>query len=353
MASRAALAISTSFMSDARMDSFFPAPTIAHGWVQTLGAAVPFWAPPGYFAPQVSERLRLAVPGTASALHGHAWWHRDSVDHPTALLVHGVGGSAEAAYLVRAAVALYDAGYHVVRLDLRGAGTSADEWDTRYHAGLSSDVVAACNELSRDRRVGDLALIGFSLGGHLSLHVSADAATMSVGNLKAVVALAAPVELAATVKYLARPAALPFHGFVVVSLVAQTLEMIEQRPGMIPCTRKELLRVRSLWDYDELVVARMHAFLGARDYYERSSVAPRLSTLGRQTLFLYAADDPMVPAAVTEAVLARGVSANLHVEKTERGGHLGWVARPDRESFVRSWPIARMQHFLSSNMRSP
>jgi predicted alpha/beta-fold hydrolase len=331
--------------------SFFPAPSISHGWIQTLGAAVPFWAPPGYFAPQERERLRLPVPGTESALHAHAWWHRDRERHATVLLVHGVGGSAEAAYLVRAAVALYDAGYHVVRLDLRGAGTSADEWDSRYHAGLSSDVVAACKELSRHPRVGDLALAGFSLGGHLALHVSADAMTADVGKLKAVIALAAPLELAATVKYLQRPAALPFHGFVVLSLVAQTFEMLERRPELIPCTRAELLRVRSLWDYDDLVVARMHGFLGARDYYERSSVAPRLRELGRPTLYLYADDDPMVPASVAEAVLGRGVAPNLSVEHTARGGHLGWFARADRESFVRSWPIERIRRFLERELR--
>ncbi len=335
------------------MVRFFPSPRISHGWVQTLGAAVPFWAPPGNFVPERRELVRLPVPGEGASLHGHAWWRRDRTKHPTVLLVHGVGGSAEAAYLVRAAVAFYEAGYHVVRLDLRGAGTSAEEWSTRYHAGLSRDVVAACKELSKHERVGDLLLVGFSLGGHLALHVSADSVTEDVGNLRAVAALAAPVELAATVKYLSRPAALPFHGFVVVSLVAQTLAMLEARPELIPCTRAELLRVRNLWAYDELVVARMHGFLGARDYYERSSVSPRLDSLGLPTLFVYAADDPMVPASVADARFARGVSPRLVAEKTERGGHLGWFAEASPEAFVRTWGVERAIRFAAEVLGEP
>jgi predicted alpha/beta-fold hydrolase len=332
------------------MARFFPSPRISHGWVQTLGAAVPFWAPPGNFAPERRELVRLAVPGEEASLHAHAWWHRDRTKHATVLLVHGVGGSAEAAYLVRAAVAFYEAGYHVVRLDLRGAGTSAPEWSTRYHAGLSGDVVAACKELSKHERVGDLLLAGFSLGGHLALHVSADSVSEDVGSLRGVVALAAPVELAATVKYLARPAALPFHGFVVVSLVAQTLAMLEARPELVPCTRAELLRVRNLWAYDELIVARMHGFLGARDYYERSSVSPRLGALGRPTLFLYAGDDPMVPAHVADARLARGVSSNLVAERSDRGGHLGWFSEASPGAFVRTWGVERALAFAAEVM---
>jgi predicted alpha/beta-fold hydrolase len=327
------------------MGSFFPNERIAHAWLQTLGAAVPFWAPPGNFAPQVRELVRTPLPG--GSLHAHAWWHRDRFAHPTVLLVHGVGGSAEAAYLVRAAVAFYEAGYHVVRLDLRGAGTSADEWSSRYHAGLSSDIVAVCKELSRHPRVGPLGLVGCSLGGHLALHVAADSASQEVGSLKGVVALAAPVELAATVKYLSRAAAAPFHAFVVVSLVAQTLELVARRPDAVPCTRAELLRVRSLWGYDDLVIARMHGFLGARDYYERASVAPRLGELGVPTLVLYADDDPMVPAFVTDAVLARGVSKSLTAAKTATGGHLGWFDDLGAASFVRTWAAKRAIRFLA------
>jgi predicted alpha/beta-fold hydrolase len=333
------------------MGSFFPSERIAHGWVQTLGAAVPFWAPPGAFAPQVRERVLVPRPG--GRLHGHAWFHRDRLAHPTVLLVHGVGGSAEAAYLVRAAVAFYEAGYHVVRLDLRGAGTSAEEWTSRYHAGLSSDIVAVCRELSRDPRVGALGLVGCSLGGHLALHVAADAASEDVGSLRGVVSLAAPVELAATVKYLARAAAAPFHAFVVVSLVAQTLELLERRPEAVPCTRGELLRVRSLWGYDDLVIARMHGFLGARDYYERASVAPRLGDLGVPTLMLYADDDPMVPAFVTDAVLGRGVSSRLTAEKTARGGHLGWFDDASAEAFVRTWAAKRALRFFAEVIGEP
>ncbi len=335
------------------MAGFFPSPRISHGWVQTLGAAVPFWAPPGTFAPSRRELVRLPIEGERASLHAHAWWHRDRLPRRTALLVHGVGGSADAAYLVRAAVAFYEAGYHVLRLDLRGAGTSAAEWTTRYHAGLSGDVVAACKNLSHDERVGDLVLVGFSLGGHLALHVSADSVNQDVGRLRAVAALSAPVELAATVKYLARPVALPFHGFVVASLVAQTLAMLDARPEVIPCSRADLLRVRSLWDYDDLVVARMHGFLGARDYYERSSVAPRLDVLGRPTLLVYAADDPMVPAHVADARLARGVSPLLVAEKTERGGHLGWFAETSSEGFVHTWGVERALCFLAQVVGSP
>ena len=331
-------------------DRFSPARACAHPWVQTASAVLPWWAPPGAFALPRVDSLRFSVPGASARLHGHAWWQRGRGCHRTALLVHGVGGSAEAPYVVRAAVAAFEAGFHVVRLDLRGAGASAQEWSSRYHAGLSSDLTAVCMELGRDERVGPLALFGFSLGGHLALHVAADAATSGVGPLRVVVALGAPVELAPTCAFLSRAAALPFHGFVVASLVWETRALAARFPDALPCSTKELFGVRSLWEYDERVIAPMHGFRGARDYYEQASVAPRLRALGVPTLYLYSRDDPMVPAVAAERAFARGVSPQLRVEATDRGGHLGWIERVGPESFVRSWGVARALAFVGEQL---
>src|SRR5438552_5574755 len=98
--------------------------------VQTLGAAIPLYAPPRSLADVALEALRLPIPG--GALHASAWWHRDG-ERPAAIVIHGVGGSSQSRYVVRAAVALYRAGLHVVRLNLRGAGESMVDAPLLYH----------------------------------------------------------------------------------------------------------------------------------------------------------------------------------------------------------------------------
>ena len=93
-----------------------------------------------------TERLRLAIPG-GGHLHAQAWWAgerqagTDAVSPRVAVvLVHGLAGSSDSHCCVRAAVALHRAGYHAVRMDMRGAGESVVDALALYHAGLTSDL---------------------------------------------------------------------------------------------------------------------------------------------------------------------------------------------------------------------
>jgi len=63
------------------------------------------------------------------------------------LLVHGLGGSAESAYLLRMARTVAAVGWSTLRLNLRGADLKGEDY---YHAGLTSDLqsVLASSEVS-------------------------------------------------------------------------------------------------------------------------------------------------------------------------------------------------------------
>src|SRR5689334_22411369 len=79
--------------------------------LQTLGAAMPLYVSSQSLEGLAVENLRLPIPG--GALHGEAWWHREG-ERPAVIVIHGVGGSSASKYVVRAAVALHRAGFHVV-----------------------------------------------------------------------------------------------------------------------------------------------------------------------------------------------------------------------------------------------
>ena len=66
-----------------------------------------------------------------------AGWENPS---PTAVLVHGLAGSADAAYVVRVGQRLHRMGIRVVRVNLRGAGAGFGLARGTYHAGRSDDL---------------------------------------------------------------------------------------------------------------------------------------------------------------------------------------------------------------------
>jgi hypothetical protein len=87
------------------------------------------------------------------------------------------------------------------------------------------------------------------------------------------------------------------------------------------------------------VTAPLHGFLGADDYWARSSSAPWLARIGIPTLVINARNDPFMPAAVLDAL--GEVPPNVVLEFPRGGGHAGFPGS-DR------WLARRVVEFLSA-----
>ncbi len=92
-----------------------------------------------------------------------------------AVLLHGWEGSANSMYLLSLGQNLFDAGYDVVRLNLRDHGDSQHLNPGIFHSCRIAEVVGAVRELQRQHPGKRLALAGFSLGGNFCLRVGARA----------------------------------------------------------------------------------------------------------------------------------------------------------------------------------
>jgi predicted alpha/beta-fold hydrolase len=307
--------------------------------VQTLGAALPMWAR--------SERggapLRIPLSG-GGALHATAWWHSHG-DRTAVLLVHGVGGSSESNYMVRAALALHRAGFHVVRLNLRGAGQSIPDAPLLYHAGLVDDPRAAIEAVAKMERVRDVALLGFSLGGNVALKLAGAWGSAPPAHVRAVTTISAPLDLVETSRVLERWRTLPYRAYVLRSLVRQGREFARVHPSRARYDASRLLRLRTIRAYDEEVIAPMHGFSDAHDYYVNASSGTGLADVQVPTLIVHAEDDPMVPGSTVTPWL-RDASSAVRVAWSERGGHVGFFAGVGERSWLNTWAIDRVVSFL-------
>jgi predicted alpha/beta-fold hydrolase len=323
-------------------------PFVAPLWLrsthlQTLGAAIPLWAPPRSFRPAEVEPLRFPLP-PGGALHACAWWQRRERPGPAAIVVHGVGGSSESRYVVRAAVSLYRAGWNVVRLDLRGAGRSIPDAPHLYHAGLTEDLRVAVDRVASRPQVDTIALVGFSLGGSVVLRHAGEVSS-SPGALRAVVAISAPLDLVQVTRAIERLRSLPYHLYVLRHLVGTARAFACAHPARARYDVAALGALRSIRAYDGNVIAPMHGFSSAEDYYERASAGPVIERIRLPALLVHAEDDPMVPADTVRAWLPRAPPA-LEQAWTQRGGHVGWFAGLDEASWVDTWAMDRAQAFL-------
>lgn len=228
------------------------------------------------------------------------------------VLVHGLGGCSDSPYVVAAAAQLVESGFACLRINLRGADRSGEDI---YHAGLTDDLVAALAspEVAAFERV---AILGFSLGGHVTLRL---AVGTPPSRLRAVAAICPPVDLAAAAMMIDAPSRWIYRRY----LLARLCELYEQVAARRPMARSvaEVRAARTFVEFDSLVIAPRYGFADAWDYYRTVSVGPQLARVEIPTLIVAAEPDPMVPTASLETA-EKPVNGNLHCCRSRRGGHL-------------------------------
>lgn len=203
------------------------------------------------------------------------------------LLVHGLGGSEESSYMINAARYFTAAGYTVARMNYRGVGPSREVSEPPYSAGLTSDLRAVIRWLHKKWPGFDIFLMGFSLGGQLSLRMLGEGDVPH--GLKACASVSAPLDLATSQKKLERRRNWIYSRYVVNNMRADLKGLKHPKVHVVP------EKLTSVLAFDEQVIAPVFGFKGAADYYARVSCLPLLGNINLPTLAIHAADDPWIP----------------------------------------------------------
>ncbi len=236
------------------------------------------------------------------------------------VLLHGLGGCTESAYLLRAARAVDEAGLSGLRLNLRGSDRGGHDF---YHAGLTADLHAALAspDLVRFRRI---FVLGFSLGGHVALRAATEAQLSE--RVVAVAAVSAPLDLTLGSAAIDAPRSWLYRKYLLAHLKEIYEPIAARRPELTPFAAVRDLDTLRAWD--RAVVAPRHGFRDELDYYQSVSVGSRLGELRRPALWVHARHDPMVPRETVAPSLERSFP-NLEVRWVERAGHCGFPAPVD------------------------
>ncbi|WP_395019909.1 YheT family hydrolase [Dongia sp.] len=247
--------------------------------------------------------------GTGDRLHGLL--HRPAEDRrrPLILLVHGIGGSVESAYIRNSSVHLLRAGYPVLRLNLRGAGEAPGSTQQFYHAGRTEDLKQVIGSLDGALAAQGVVPVGFSLGGNLVLKYLAECGALAP--VLAAITISGSIDLDAAQRRIAEARNRIYHREILKWV------MSEREARHLP------REIRTLLDFDNHFVAPANGFKDARDYYRHSSAAPRLGAIRRPTLLIHAEDDPWIPAASYRDLAP---NSNLIPLIPRSGGHVGFHA---------------------------
>jgi predicted alpha/beta-fold hydrolase len=232
------------------------------------------------------------------------------------VVVHGLGGGAGSHYVLRAARAIHARGWACLRIWLRGADGHGDDF---YHAGLATDIEAASSspELKQYRRI---FVLGYSLGGHLALHV---ALSQKDKRLAAVAAVCAPLDLRLGAEALDSPRRWLYRRHILSGLKSAYFQI--SRRYDVPTAWKLARHATRIREWDALTVVPRFGFADVDDYYDGMSVGPHLRNLRCSALYVGSRHDPVIPTWSLGRHL-REAGRRMTVWWIDRSGHVGFPA---------------------------
>jgi uncharacterized protein len=280
-------------------------------------------------------------PGVRVVAYCH--WRPDRANHPTALIIHGLEGSSEGNYVLGVASKAFDAGFNVLRYNVRGCGGTARLSPTLYHSGLTIDLHHVTRELIERDRLPELFLIGFSMGGNQSLKFAGELGAGAPRELKGVCAISPPIDLESCSRSIGRRENWIYEIRFLRSLRKTMIEKDRLFPGVYDLSR--LNGVRSLWDWDE-IFQHHNGFNGAQDYYSKASSLTFIGRIRLPALIIHAQDDPFIPF---EPFTGNRIAENPFVLliAPKHGGHVAFcgVRQADED---RAWAENRAVEFCKS-----
>ena len=238
------------------------------------------------------------------------------------MLLHGLEGSANSGYCLSFTQSALTRGFGVHRLNMRTCGGTEELCETTYHSGLTSDTREVIERL-RNRSIGPVFVVGFSLGGNVALKLAAELCQTNF--VAGVVAISTPIELAVCVRAMNKLSNFLYTRRFLDRLCSRVRRKSRLTPHLFG-DLSALNAVKSIWEFDEKFTAPLFGFGTALNYYDTQSAARFLHAIRVPTLAITAKDDPLVPFEVYNNPVFQTNPA-LELLATEHGGHLGFLSR--------------------------
>ena len=280
-----------------------------------------------------------------------SWQPAGKQDHPALILFHGLEGSARSHYLIGISKKAFARGFHTVRVNMRNCGGTEHLSPTLYCAALSQDVLSVVRHLRDHHGIRDIYGMGVSLGANILLKFLGEQQNDGDRYLKAAAVISPPLDLALGARLLMEPSNWMYQRHFVKSLIQRLRRKSSFFPGIADIKRVE--KIRTIWEFDDVVTAPHFGFASAEDYYRKASCGPLLREIRVPTLLIHSEDDPLIPL---DPFLTSGIEKNPHLLPllTRHGGHAGFMgSKPATDSDLDEyWAECRAVDFFVAHRRS-
>ena len=239
------------------------------------------------------------------------------------ILSHGLEGNSTRQYITGMVRLLTANGFDCLAWNFRSCSGEMNHQLRFYHSGATDDLQTVI-EHALGQGYQHINLVGFSLGGNLTLKYLGERGAAVAQQLKKAIVFSVPMDLMACSLAIQKPVSKPYLWRFLRSLAPKVKAKHAVYPDQINIA--QLPKIKTLLEFDHYFTAPIHGFAGAEDYYNQNSSKHFVAHIAVPTLIVNAENDPMVPADSLPHNLLRNHPTTT-LEMTAEGGHCGF--RPD------------------------
>lgn len=257
-----------------------------------------------------------------------------------AILSHGLEGNSRRPYVLGMVKALHRRGWDALAWNYRGCSGEPNRQPFFYHSGATYDLHTVVLHALSQNVYTEVALIGFSLGGNLTLKYLGEQVYPISPLIKKAVAVSAPCDLKSGALKMMQPENRLYMMMFLRSLHEKIKAKMRLMPEAINDDGYE--QIKNFKDFDDRYVAPLHGFKDAEDYWAKASSRPVIPNIRVPTLLINALNDPMLGEGAFPYEEAEA-SPYFFFEAPASGGHVGFITFNSNGEF---WSETRALEFL-------
>ena len=209
-----------------------------------------------------------------------------------------------------------------------------------YHHGDIEDIGTVINHALAKKDYESLVMVGFSMGGAMSLNYLGKNGKDIPSKIKAAIAFSTPCDLKEGAEILNLRSNAVYRKRFLKNLKRKILIKGNEYPGLVDL--KKLDSIKEWRDFDEHFSAPLNNYKNADEFYFNSSAKNFMENIEVPTLLVNALNDPILTPACSPVDLAKN-HQNIFIENPEKGGHCGFMV--SNEEFA--WSEKRALEFAN------
>lgn len=257
------------------------------------------------------------------------------------ILSHGLEGDSTRQYILGMVRLFNQHRFDCLAWNYRSCSGEMNLTQRFYHSGATDDLHTVVQH-AREKGYARIFLVGFSLGGNLTLKYLGEQGGGAA--VERAVVFSVPLHLSSSSQRIETGGSRVYSRRFNRTLKRKIREKAARMPDRISAAN--LKNIRTLRDFDDVYTSQLHGFRDAEDYYEQNSSIHFVGRISVPTLIVNAQNDPFLSAECFPFQKMKALEP-VWFEAPPEGGHCGFYPA-DYDGTL--WSERRALRFLTDEI---